>query len=202
MAGRTGRRPGNPDTREVILGAARSVFADRGYDKASIRAIASAAEVDPALVHHYFGTKEQLFLAAMQSPIDPGQLLPEVLAAGVDGAGERLIRTILRVWDGPAGKAGVALIRSALTNDWTARLFREFISTQVLRRAMTELAIDPAEAPLRSSLIASQIGGMIMMRYVIRLEPIASAPPETIVASIGPTLQRYLVGDLPSLSGV
>ncbi|GAB7037803.1 MULTISPECIES: TetR/AcrR family transcriptional regulator [Catenuloplanes] len=202
MAGRTGRRPGNPDTREAILGAARSVFADRGYDKASIRAIASAAEVDPALVHHYFGTKDQLFLAAMQSPIDPGQLLPEVLAAGPDGAGERMVRMILRVWDGPAGKAGVALIRSAMTNDWTARLFREFISTQVLRRAMTELAIDPAEAPIRSGLVASQIGGLIMMRYVIRLEPIASAPAETLVATLGPTLQRYLTGDLRSLSGV
>ncbi|GAB7047319.1 TetR/AcrR family transcriptional regulator [Catenuloplanes indicus] len=202
MAGRTGRRPGNPDTREAILGAARSVFADRGYDKASIRAIASAAEVDPALVHHYFGTKDQLFLAAMQSPIDPGRLLPEVLAAGPDGAGERMIRMIVRVWDGPAGKAGVALIRSAMTNDWTARLFREFIATQVLRRAMTELAIDPAEAPIRSGLIASQIGGLIMMRYVIRLEPIASATPETLVATVGPTLQRYLTGDLQTLSGV
>ncbi|MDP9792017.1 AcrR family transcriptional regulator [Catenuloplanes nepalensis] len=202
MAGRTGRRPGNPDTRESILGAARSVFADKGYDKASIRAIASAAEVDPALVHHYFGTKDQLFLAAMQSPIDPGQLLPEVLAAGPDGAGERMIRMVLRVWDGPAGKAGVALIRSAMTNDWTARLFREFISTQVLRRAMTELAIDPAEAPIRSNLIATQIGGLIMMRYVIRLEPIASSPAETIVTTVGPTLQRYLTDDIEGLNGV
>ncbi len=86
MAGRTGRRPGNPDTREAILGAARSVFADKGFDKASIRAIASAADVDPALVHHYFGTKDQLFLAAMESPIDPGQLLPDVLAGGLDAS--------------------------------------------------------------------------------------------------------------------
>lgn len=196
MAGRTGRRPGNPDTREAILGAARSVFAERGFDKASIRAIASAADVDPALVHHYFGTKDQLFLAAMESPIDPGQLLPDVLAGGLDGVGERLVRMILRVWDGPAGKAGVALVRSAVTNEWTARLFREFISTQVLRRAMTELKIDPAEAPLRSGLIASQIGGLIMMRYVIRLEPLASTPAEAIVATMGPTVQRYLTQDL------
>ncbi len=103
---------------------------------------------------------------------------------------------ILRVWDGPAGKAGVALVRSAVTNEWTARLFREFISTQVLRRAMTELKIDPAEAPLRSGLIASQIGGLIMMRYVIRLEPLASTPAEAIVATMGPTVQRYLTQDL------
>ncbi|WP_033346072.1 TetR/AcrR family transcriptional regulator [Catenuloplanes japonicus] len=196
MAGRSGRRPGNPDTREAILGAARSAFAERGFDKASIRAIASAAEVDPALVHHYFGTKDQLFLAAMEAPIDPAQLLPDVLAGGLDGVGERMIRMILRVWDGPAGKAGVALIRSAVTNDWTARLFREFITTQVLRRAMTELKVDPEEAPLRSGLIASQIGGLIMMRYVIRLEPLASTSPEAIAAAMGPTVQRYLTGDL------
>ncbi|MFI5838378.1 TetR family transcriptional regulator [Catenuloplanes sp. NPDC051500] len=196
MAGRTGRRPGNPDTREAILGAARSVFADRGFDKASIRAIASVADVDPALVHHYFGTKDQLFLAAMEAPIDPAELLPDVLAGGVDGVGERMIRMILGVWDGQAGKAGVALLRSAVTNDWTARLFREFIATQVLRRAMTELEVDPGEAPLRSGLVASQIAGLIMMRYVIRLEPIASAPAESIVATMGPTLQRYLTGDL------
>jgi AcrR family transcriptional regulator len=196
MAGRTGRRPGNPDTREAILGAARAVFADKGFDKASIRMIAGTADVDPALVHHYFGTKDQLFLAAMESPIDPSQLLPDVLAGGLDGVGERLIRMILRVWDGPAGKAGVALLRSAITNEWTARLFREFISTQVLRRAMTELKIDPEEAPLRSGLIASQIGGLIMMRYVIRLEPLASTPAEAIVATMGPTVQRYLTQDL------
>ncbi|WP_076468275.1 TetR family transcriptional regulator [Micromonospora avicenniae] len=196
MARRTGRRPGNPDTREAILSAARSAFAERGFAAASIRTIAAAAGVDPALVHHYFGSKDQLFLAAMQAPVDPRELLPGVLAGDRDGIGERLVRTFLGVWDSPAGTAGVALMRSAVSNEWTARLLREFVVTQVLRRVLEHLDIDPAELPLRGSLVATQLVGLAMMRYVIRLEPVASADPATLVAAVGPTVQRYLVGEL------
>lgn len=196
MARRTGRRPGNPDTRQAILGAARAAFAERGFDAASIRAIAAAAQVDPALVHHYFGSKDQLFLAAMQAPVDPGELLPKVLAGDREGIGERLVRTFLDVWDSPAGTAGVALLRSALSNEWTARLLREFLVSQVLRKVLDRLDVDPAELPLRGSLVASQMIGLAMMRHVVRLEPVASAAPETLVAAVGPTVQRYLTGDL------
>ncbi|MFG3420687.1 TetR family transcriptional regulator [Micromonospora sp. NPDC049460] len=196
MARRTGRRPGNPDTREAILGAARAAFAERGFDGASIRAIAAAAQVDPALVHHYFGSKDQLFLAAMHAPVDPGELLPKVLAGDRDGLGERLVRTFLGVWDSPAGTAGVALLRSAVSNEWTARLLREFLVSQVLRKVLDQLDADPAELPLRGSLVASQMLGLAMMRHVVRLEPVASAAPETLVAAVGPTVQRYLTGDL------
>ncbi|MEU4678127.1 TetR family transcriptional regulator [Micromonospora sp. NPDC023737] len=196
MARRTGRRPGNPDTREAILSSARSAFAERGFAAASIRTIAAAAGVDPALVHHYFGSKDQLFLAAMQAPVDPRELLPGVLAGDRDGIGERLVRTFLGVWDSPAGTAGVALMRSAVSNEWTARLLREFVVTQVLRRVLEHLDIDPAELPLRGSLVATQLVGLAMMRYVIRLDPVASADPATLVAAVGPTVQRYLVGEL------
>ncbi|MEV4809967.1 TetR family transcriptional regulator [Micromonospora avicenniae] len=196
MVRRTGRRPGNPDTREAILSAARSAFAERGFAAASIRTIAAAAGVDPALVHHYFGSKDQLFLAAMQAPVDPRELLPGVLAGDRDGIGERLVRTFLGVWDSPAGTAGVALMRSAVSNEWTARLLREFVVTQVLRRVLEHLDIDPAELPLRGSLVATQLVGLAMMRYVIRLEPVASADPATLVAAVGPTVQRYLTGEL------
>ncbi|MER7331889.1 MULTISPECIES: TetR family transcriptional regulator [unclassified Micromonospora] len=196
MARRTGRRPGNPDTREAILGAARDAFAERGFDGASIRAIAAAARVDPALVHHYFGSKDQLFLAAMHAPVDPGELLPKVLAGDREGLGERLVRTFLGVWDSPAGTAGVALLRSAVSNEWTARLLREFLVSQVLRKVLDQLDADPAELPLRGSLVASQMIGLAMMRHVVRLEPVASAAPETLVAAVGPTVQRYLTGDL------
>ncbi|MCW3817307.1 TetR family transcriptional regulator [Micromonospora sp. DR5-3] len=195
-ARRTGRRPGNPDTREAILAAARTAFAERGFDAASIRAIATAAGVDPALVHHYFGTKEELFRATVAIPIDPAELLPAVLAAGPDRAGERLIRTFLSVWDSPVGGAAVALLRSAVSNEWTARLLREFLVTQVLRRVLDQLDVDPAELPLRGALVGSQLAGLAMMRYVIRLEPVASAAPETLVTAIAPTVQRYLTGDL------
>ncbi|MGY0002739.1 TetR/AcrR family transcriptional regulator [Micromonospora sp. I033] len=196
MARRTGRRPGNPDTRETILAAARAAFAERGFDAVSIRAIATAAGVDPALVHHYFGTKEELFRATVAIPVDPARLLPAVLAGGPDGVGERLVRTFLTVWDSPVGGAAVALLRSAVSSEWTARLLREFLTTQVLRRVLDQLDVDPAQLPLRGALVASQIAGLAMMRYVIRLEPVASADPETLVAAIGPTVQRYLTGDL------
>ncbi|MGC4895935.1 TetR family transcriptional regulator [Micromonospora sp. DT31] len=193
---RSGRRPGNPDTREAILAAARAAFADRGFDAASVRAIAAAAAVDPALVHHYFGTKEDLFRAAMAFPADPGRLLPEVLAGEPDRVGERLVRVFLTVWDSPAGAAGVALLRSAVSNDWTARLFREFLVTQVLRRVLDHLGVDPAQRPLRGGLVATQLAGLGMMRYVIRLDGVAAADPATLVAAVGPTVQRYLTGDL------
>ncbi|MGS2615247.1 TetR/AcrR family transcriptional regulator [Micromonospora sp. LZ34] len=196
MVRRTGRRPGKPGTREAILDAARAAFAERGFDGASIRAIAAAAGVDPALVHHYFGSKDQLFLAAMNAPVDPGELIPRILAGDRAGIGERLVRLFLGIWDSPAGHAGVALLRSAVSNEWTARLMREFLTTQVLRRVLDHLDTDPAELPLRGSLVASQLIGLAMMRYVIKLEPVASAPAETLVATVGPTVQRYLTGEL------
>ncbi|MET8268539.1 TetR family transcriptional regulator [Micromonospora arida] len=198
MTRRTGRRPGNPGTREAILDAARTAFAERGYDVASIRGIAATAQVDPALVHHYFGSKDQLFLAAMNFPVDPGQLVPKVLAGDRDGVGERMVRIFLGVWDSPTGSAAQALLRSAVSNEWTARLLREFVTTQVLRRVLENLDVDPVELPLRGSLVATQMIGLAMMRHVVRLEPVASADPETLVAAIGPTIQRYLTGPLPT----
>jgi AcrR family transcriptional regulator len=196
MAGRTGRRPGNPDTREAILGAARTAFADKGYDGASIRTIATGAGVDPALVHHYFGTKDKLFLAAMNLPIDPGELIVKAVDGDRARVGERLVRMFLTVWDGPAGAAGVALLRSAMGSEWTVKLFREFVTTQVMRRLAVRLPIDPAEAPVRVSLAASQMAGLAIVRYVLKVEPLASMPREVLVAAIGPTLQRYLLGRL------
>jgi AcrR family transcriptional regulator len=196
---RSGRRPGNQDTRQSILEAARDQFAEKGYDKASIRAIAATADVDPALVHHYFGTKEKLFLATMNSPINPGELIPQALQGPREQAGERLVRMALSVWDSPAGTAAVAVFRSALSNEWTARLLREFVVTQILRRAISELVTDPAEGPTRSSLVATQIAGLMVTRYVLKIEPIASADPELLVAAIGPNVQRFLSDPLPGV---
>jgi AcrR family transcriptional regulator len=196
---RSGRRPGNQDTKQSILESARTVFAESGFDKASVRAIAAAAGVDPALVHHYFGTKEKLFLASMNSPINPAELIPEAMAGPREQAGERLVALVLRIWDSPAGVAAVALMRSAMSNEWTARLMREFVVTQVLRRAVAELDIDEKEAPTRAALVATQIGGLAMIRYLLKVEPVASAPAERLVAAIGPTVQRYLTGDLPGV---
>ncbi|WP_433825536.1 TetR family transcriptional regulator [Actinoplanes sp. CA-015351] len=196
---RTGRRPGNPDTREAILAAARSAFAEKGYDGASIRAIATSAGVDPALVHHYFGSKDKLFLATMNSPMDPLDLITEAAAGSRDEIGEKFVRAFLVIWDGPAGAAGVALLRSTVGNEWATTMFREFIITQILRRAVPKLGLDEAEGQLRVTFAASQMVGMAMARYVIKVEPLASAPIDVVVAAIGPTVQRYLTGNLPGV---
>lgn len=198
---RTGRRPGNPDTREAILAAAREAFADRGFDRASIRAIAATAGVDPALVHHYFGTKEQLFLETMRVEVDPGAAISEALRDGLDGVGERLVATLLRVWDSPAGGGAVGIIRSAMSNEVFARMFREFVTHVILRRIEKGLRLDPAEARLRMGLVASQMAGLIMTRYILRLEPMASLPPAALIAVVGPTVQRYLTAPLPVAAG-
>jgi AcrR family transcriptional regulator len=199
VVARTGRRPGNQDTREAILAAAREAFADRGFDGSSIRSIASAAAVDPALVHHYFGSKDQLFLDAMQAPFDPAAVLTSVLASGADGVGERLVRTMLSVWDSAAGGAAAAIVRSAVSNEMFARMMREFVIHRILRKMARDLNLDPAEGALRTGLVATQIAGLIMVRYILRIEPIASLPAEAVVALIGPTVQRYLTGPLPTL---
>jgi AcrR family transcriptional regulator len=196
VARRTGRRPGNPATREAILEASREVFAERGYDAASIRQIATGAGVDPALVHHYFGNKEQLFLAAVQAPIDPRELIPQILAGGVDGVGERLVRTFVHIWDSPRGTTAAALLRSAVTNEWTAKMLREFVMTQILRRAIRELGLEGPDALLRAGLVASQVLGLATTRYVLKLEPLTTASPDQLAAAIGPTIQRYLTGDI------
>jgi AcrR family transcriptional regulator len=194
---RTGRRPGNPDTREAILAAARQAFAERGFDSASIRQIAAAASVDPALVHHYFGTKDQLFLDALAVPFDPATIVPLVVAGGIDGLGERLVRIMLSIWDSAAGGPAAALVRSAMSNETIARMMRDFVVTRLLRRIGKELALDPAEAALRTNLVATQMAGLIVVRYVVKFEPLHSSPPELVVALIGPTVQRYLSDPLP-----
>jgi AcrR family transcriptional regulator len=193
---RPGRRPGNPDTRDVVLAAARAAFAERGFDGATIRGIAADAGVDPALVHHYFGSKDQLFLAAIEAPANPADLLPEVLTAGRDELGAAVVRLLLKVWDGPMQPAGLALVRSAVGNAWTAKLLREFLVTQVLRRVVATLDIPAAEREVRGALVASQLIGIVMGRYVLQVEPLASASPQWLVAAIGPNVQRYLTGDL------
>ncbi|MDT5036439.1 MAG: hypothetical protein QOE03_1624 [Micromonosporaceae bacterium] len=193
---RTGRRPGNSDTREAILAAARTAFAERGFDKASIRQIATSAGVDPALVHHYFGAKDQLFLVTMRVPIDPATIVPQIVAGDPDGLGERLVRMFLTVWDSPVGATAAALLRSAVSHERSARMLREFVTSQVLRRVVDQVGLDPTDGPLRASLVASQMVGLAMARYIIKIEPLASTPSETLITMVGPTVQRYLTGPI------
>jgi AcrR family transcriptional regulator len=186
---RTGRRPGAGGTREKILVAARSHFAEAGFDSATIRGIAAAAGVDPALVLHYFGSKEGVFRAAVNVPVDPTQFLPQVLEPGLDGLGERLVGFFLTTWDSPAGSPLLGVIRSVVTSEMAAALMRDFVSREILSRIAEALELDRPQ--LRASLAASQLIGLAMLRYVVRVEPLASASPTDIAAWLGPTLQRY-----------
>jgi len=188
-----GPRADVADTRAALLGAAIALFAERGYDRTSLRDVAAAADVDVALVSYHFGGKAGLFAAAMELAVNPTELLDGVLATGRDGLGERLIRTLLGVWDDPdRGAPFIALVRSAAGNDRASELIRGFVEGELLGRIAAAIGLPDGE--LRAALAGSQIVGLVMSRYVVRVEPLASCAPEALVSTIGPTLQRYLTG--------
>ena len=186
---RTGRRPGEGSTKEKILTAARSHFAEHGYEAATIRDIAAAAGVDPKLVLHYYQSKEGIFLASVDFPFDPAEAIPKLLKPGLDGLGVRVARFFIETWESPAGSRGLALIRSVVSSESAARIMRDFVSREVLARLAEALELDHPQ--LRASLAASQLIGLAMVRYVIKVPTLASAPPSRVAAWIGPTLQRY-----------
>jgi AcrR family transcriptional regulator len=198
---RGGRRAGDSGTREAILESARLKFAEHGYDGATIRAIAAGVGVDPALVHHFYGSKERLFAAAMQLPVIPS----EVLGAALDGAsdpdasiGETLIRTALAVWDSAELRGTfLGLLRSALTSEQAAAMFREFLADAILGPvAQLASAEDKADAEYRAAMVASQVVGLGLARYVLAFGPVAAASKDDLAATVGPTLDRYLTGDI------
>ncbi|MFG1672496.1 TetR family transcriptional regulator [Streptomyces sp. Y7] len=194
------RRRGRPpraesaDTRDRILDAAREEFSERGYDKTSVRGIAKAAGVDSALVHHYFGTKEQVFEAAVEVALVPALAVRDkVLEAPLEDVGERLTRFLFGLWENPVTRRPLlAIVRSAVNNEAAATVFRRMVAAQLLRRVAGE--IDAPDAELRAELAAAQLVGVAMMRYVIKIEPIASADPEQIIARVAPVVQRHLTG--------
>ncbi|MFD5874193.1 MULTISPECIES: TetR family transcriptional regulator [unclassified Streptomyces] len=191
--GRPSRASGatGPDARTRILEAARTEFARRGYDKTSIRGIAKEADVDAALVHHYFGTKDDVFAAAVEVSFEPALVLPEILDGPVDDMGERLARYFIGVWENPVSRAPLlAIVRSALTHEAAAKVLRGFVLRRLLERIAAEL--DVPEPTFRAELAASHMIGIAILRYVIQAEPLASADPEKIIAMVAPTLQRYL----------
>jgi AcrR family transcriptional regulator len=190
-----GRRPGTPDTRAAILGAARESFAGRGFAGTTIRGIAAAAGVDAALVHHYFGAKDDLFLAALELPVDPRQVIAPALAGGPDGAAERLLTLMVGVWDDPELRLPFLTMLRAAMEPGGGRLLTEGFVPVVVRPVLRAVCRDRPDD--RLPLVASQILGLLLARYVLELEPLASMPAERAVATYAPTIQRYLTGDLP-----
>jgi AcrR family transcriptional regulator len=185
-----------PGARERILEAARTEFAERGYDKTTVRGIAKAAGVDPALVHHYFGTKDEVFAAAIEVSFEPALLVPLILGQGTEGIGERLARYFIGIWENPVTRGPLlAIIRSALTHEAAAKVLRGFVLRRVLERIAGDL--DVPNPKFRAELAASHMIGIAVLRYVIRVEPLASVPPEEIITLVAPTLQRYLTDPGP-----
>jgi AcrR family transcriptional regulator len=192
---RRGRRPGAPATRSTILEAARTAFAHKGFAGTTIRGVASAAGVDAALVHHYFGTKDDLFLAAMELPVDPRQILGPAIEGGPDGAGERLLRAFLAMWDDPEiSPSLIGIVRSALQPGGEVLITEGFVPV-VLLPVGAALGIDRPE--VRMPLVISQAAGLILTRYLVRLEPVASMSADQVVATYAPVIQHYLTGDVP-----
>lgn len=196
---RPGRPPGPSDTRERILNSARELFARNGIDKTSIRAIAAAAGVDPALVHHYFGTKTQLFAAAIHIPIDPMQVIGPLQQVPVEEIGRTLPSLLLPLWDSELGKGFIATLRSIIAGNDTS-LVRSFLQEVIAREVGSRVDDPPGSGPVRVQFVASQLVGVVMARYILELEPFKSLPVHQIVDTIAPNLQRYLTGELPGFT--
>jgi len=193
---RPGRPPGTSDTRDRILESARELFAHNGIDRTSIRSIAAAAGVDSALVHHYFGTKQQLFAAAINLPIDPMTVLGPIREVPVEELGLVLPSLLLPLWDSEMGAALVATLRSMLAGS-DVNLVRSFLQEVITAEVAPRVDNPPGSGRIRVQFVASQLVGVVMARYIIKLEPLASLPPEQIAKTIAPNLQHYLTGALP-----
>lgn len=194
------RRRGRPrgatsgDTRARILEAAAAEFGERGYEAASLRSIARRADVDPALVHHYFDDKAALVAEVVAVPLHPEQILQTALDGPIDEVGERLMRGVLAAWGTPAVRtAATAAMRSAIGQGPVARMLREFLRREIMHRLATRVT-DAEDAELRAELAASQVVGVIMLRYVLAFEPLASLSDDEIVARVAPVVQWHLTG--------
>lgn len=198
------RKPGRPagasGTRDRILASARELFARNGFANTSIRSVAADAGVDAALVHHYFGTKQQLFAAATELPIDPMVVLGPLRETPVEQLGRTMPELLLPLWDSQTGTGLIAALRSMLTGT-EVPLARSFFRDIVVAELAHRVDEPAGTGVLRAEFAASQLMGIVVARYIIGLEPLASLPAEQIVAIIAPTLQRYLTGDLPAGPG-
>ncbi|ORV18329.1 TetR/AcrR family transcriptional regulator [Mycobacterium celatum] len=196
MANRRGRPPGTSDARERILASARELFARNGIANTSVRAVAAAAGVDSALVHHYYGTKEKLFAAAVHIPIDPMEVIGPLREVPLEDLGYTLPSLLLPLWDSEIGAGFIAELRSILAGS-EVNLFRSFIQDVITTEVGSRVDSPPGSGRIRVQFVASQLVGVVMARYILELEPFKSLPAQQIAETIAPNLQRYLTGDLP-----
>ena len=197
---RSGPRGSEADLRSVILDAARPLFAERGYRDTTMRAVAQAAGVDVALVAYYFGNKEGLFTESMDIPVHPQELIGRAFADGPDAAGPRLVEMFLELFESPTtGPALVGMLRSAVSHESTRKAFSEFVATAILRHY--EELIPGPDTRRRIMLVGSQLIGMAMLRFVLRIQPMVERPRDQLVADLGAAVQRHLTGALPDHEG-
>jgi AcrR family transcriptional regulator len=192
---RKGRRRGQSGTREQIAAAARRRFAAHGYDRATLRGIAAEAGVDVALISHFFGSKQRLFVTVMGFPFSPREVVPQIVGPGLEEAGERLARFVVSLLEDPDGRArAMGLVRAAASEPEAAEAIRRLLMRELIGAFVENLGVPDAD--LRASLVGSQVVGLVMARYVVQIEPLASLEPEALVKAIAPTFQRYLEGPL------
>ena len=194
-----GRRPGNVDTKSEIVEAAKRVFAAKGYDGASLRAVAREAEVDPALVHHYFDGKAALFVAAMALPFDPRSVpVHEQPGASTTSPGAMVITGFLSMWDHAEGTGSsfASCVAGMAASTSVADAMREFVAERVWERSPVNEGENEDRTRQRRALVASQLMGLAFIRYILRVPPISTTTPEEIASWAGPTLDRYMVGPI------
>lgn len=198
------RRRGRPSkvrsgaARQAIADAASAEFADKGYDAASIRGIARRAKVDSALIHHYFESKAGLFAEVVRLPIRPDRIVRSALEAADDRLGESIVATVLTAWEKTTVKSiGVTVLRSAISESDAGRLIRQFLLRELkgaIVKRVRDTGVDAQEADLRASLVLSQVAGVLILRHVLELEPLASLPVDDLTARVSPGVQSHLDG--------
>ncbi|MGW6499981.1 TetR/AcrR family transcriptional regulator [Nonomuraea angiospora] len=189
---RPGRWRSGAESRQRILEAARALFREHGYGGTTVRAVAAQAGVDPAMVFYFFKNKQGVFAAATEMPPHLPSAIESIFTGGLDGIGERIIRTLLENLDKSARTPLVMLTRSAPTHEASEALLREFIDREITSRLAAML--DTPDAALRAGMVNVQILGLAVARYIVRLEPIASASTDELVARLGPVVQQCLTG--------
>jgi AcrR family transcriptional regulator len=195
---RRGRRSAGDHSREAILASARKLFAEQGFEGTSLRQVAREASVDPAMVHHFFRGKDELFAVSVELPADPAEVLAGVGSTEPGARAEAIVRAVLRLWESPAQYGLAAFVRGTIGSKAKTAMLREVVNRTILSRVMAGVPGPAEEVRLRGNLVASQVMGLMLTRYVIRLEPLASATQDDVVRMVAPNIQHYLTGDLDS----
>jgi AcrR family transcriptional regulator len=195
---RRGRRQGEPVSRDAVLAAAKKRFATDGYEKTTLRAIAKDAHVDPSMLLYLFGSKLELFRESLRLIIDP-QVLVSALTEEDGDVGTRMVRVYLRIWESPdTGPSMVAMLQSATSNSDAHEAFRTFMQSYVLT-AVSGVLGGGERARLRAMLAATNLVGTAVLRYVMKIPPLATLSDEDVVRLIAPSVTRYLTADADEL---